>query len=219
MATLPQGFSARTVEPQGSAQQLPVSDALGHPVVITESEMKQVEGKANCGYLQLTLRIIDGEHAGTEGAYRLNLYHDNIKTVEIANRQLSSLCHVVNQLDAVDSAQLHNIPFRAVVGLQKKATPDAPDYTEVKAVKDINGNDAGKTGKSAPTQAPAPPQAPAQAPVQQAPVQQQAPTQAPWGGQAPVQQAPTQAPWGGQQQAPVQQAPVQGATPPWAVPK
>lgn len=217
MAQLPQGFSARTVEPQGTSSQLPVSGSEGHPVVITESEMKQVEGKPNCGYLQLTLRIIEGEHNGVEGAYRLNLYHDNTKTVEIANRQLSALCWVVGNPDAVDSAQLHNIPFRAVVGLQKKTTADAPDYTEVKGVKDINGNDPGKTGKTAASApAPAAPPAPPVQPAAAAPVaptwgQPAAPAAPPAQAPAAPAAAPAAAPW----QAPAGGAPA--ATPPWAV--
>jgi hypothetical protein len=207
----PQGFSARTVQPQGNSQQLPVSPVEGWTVIITNSEMKYANGSTTNGYMELTLQITEGEHAGQKGFYRLNLYHENGKTVEIANKQLSALCWVCANPDAVDEHQLFNIPFKAVVGLQKKKTADDPDYTQVTGVKHLDGADPGKSsGVSSTTQL-----APPTPPVQQAPVQQFAPTQQ----QAPAptqQQAAPPQQWGApQQQVPVQQQ----ATPPaWSQP-
>ena len=180
-------------------------------------------------------KIIDGPQTGTVGAYRLNLYHSNQQTVEIAHRQLSAVCHVTGVFMLQDSAQLHNIPFIVEVGPQKN---DA-QYTEVKKVFDIQGNEPGKAGHgqaaAQPAQAPAgfAPQQPAQQPHQPAaapawgggqPAQQQQPAapagNAPaWGGapQQPAQQPQGNAPaWG--QQAPAQQ-PAQAPAPPWGQPR
>ena len=169
MAQLPQNFNAAQIAPQGNSQQFPVSPPEGWPVVIVASEMKPVKDKPNCGYLDLTLQIIEGEHTGQQGPYRLNLFSDNEKAVEIAYRQLSAIAYVTGVMNAVDSAQYHNIPFRVIVGLQKKKNADDPDYTECKGVKHLDGSDPGKG--AAPSNAapapPAPPQAP-QAPVQPA---------------------------------------------------
>lgn len=224
MAQLPQGFNANQIAPQGNSQQLPLSPPEGWPMVITASAMKPTANDPNQGFLEMEVQIIEGEHSGEKGTYRLNLYNANEKAVEIANRQLSALCHVTGQLNAVDSSQLHNQPFRGVVGLQKKKAADEPDRTEIKGVKHMDGADPGKGGSASTTQ-PSAPVAPPQPPVQQAapaPVQQAQPTQA-WGAQqtapveqpAPVQQqAPQQ--WGAPVQQPVQQQPVQQAA--WAAP-
>jgi len=204
MPVLPQGFSARQVEPIGpSAPQLPVSPKEGWPVVITGSEMVATANNANNGMLVLSLQIIDGEHRGDEGTYRLNLYHDNAKTVEIANRQLSSVCHVTGKIDAKASEELHNIPFRAVVGLQKVAAgAEDKGYTEIKAVLDINGNAPGKSGATIPAaQAPAAPPTPPpaaatggwQAPA--APPAEAAPAAPAWGTPAANAAAPAAPPW------------------------
>lgn len=205
MAMLPTPFNAHQFEPAGPAiSQLPVSGSDGHPVIISASEFRAAKSGGNNGYLELTLQIIEGEYKGQSGSYRLNLFHDNAQVVDIASRQLSAICHVCNQMMISDSTQLHNIPFRAVVGLQKKQKADDPDYTEVKGVLDYSGN---RPGKGAPANAvPAPTPAAVAAPVFAQPHAPQAPAAAPaaapWGAPAPAAQA--QAPHGG--------APV----PPWA---
>lgn len=197
MATLQ--FDATQVDPAGISSQLPVSGPEGYGVIISASEMKENKDKTG-GYLELTLQVIDGEHKGETGAYRLNLFHSTAKTVEIAYRQLSAVCHAVGVFQVADSTQLHNIPFKAVVGLQKGDNPEG--YTEVKGVLCSDGSTPGKPKGPAQAAQPAPVQQ-AAAPAAggwpgAAPVQQQAPVQQPaqtW-AQQPVQQAA--APWGGQ---------------------
>lgn len=231
MAQLIQAFNAQQHDPSQSVGGLPIGK---HPVIIESSEVK-ANAKNDGGYLQLNLKIVDGPQTGTVGAYRLNLYHSNQQTVEIAHRQLSAVCHVIGVFSVQDSAQLHNIPFMVEVGPQK----NDPQYTEVKKVFDAHGNEPGKAGQGAQQQQPQgfgqPAQQPAQAPQggfnQQTPAlgqpaawsapqgQQQPSAQPPqgnapaWGQQAPTQQQPqqpAQQPGGWQQGA----APA-GGTPPW----
>jgi len=141
-----QAFNAQQYDPTQGVGSLPIGK---HPVIIESSEVKA--NKANDGgYLQLNLRIIDGPQQGTTGAYRLNLYHSNQQTVEIAHRQLSAICHVIGVFQVTDSSQLHNLPFLIEVGPQK----NDPQYTEVKKVFDMNGNEPGKAGAGAPAAQP-----------------------------------------------------------------
>lgn len=179
-----QAFNAQQYDPTQGVGSLPIGK---HPVIVESSEVKA--NKANDGgYLQLNLRIIDGPQQGTTGAYRLNLYHSNQQTVEIAHRQLSAICHVIGVFQVTDSSQLHNLPFLIEVGPQK----NDPQYTEVKKVFDMNGNEPGKAGAGAAAAQP----------------QQQQPQGQPngaWGGAPQGQQQPAGgAAWGGQQQ-PAQQ--------------
>lgn len=171
-------FNAQQFDPTQGVGALPIGK---HPVVIESSEVKA--NKANDGgYLQLNLRIIDGPQTGVTGAYRLNLYHSNQQTVEIANRQLSAVCHVIGVFQVSDSSQLHGIPFIVEVGPQK----NDPQYTEVKKVFDANGNEPGKQGQGAAAQ-----------PAQQAAAQPAAQGGAAWGGQ-PAQQPAANGGWGQQ---------------------
>ncbi len=215
MAQLIQAFNAQQYDPTQGGGSLPVGR---HPVIIESSEVKA--NKANDGgYLQLNLKLIDGPQMGTTGAYRLNLYHSNPQTAEIAHRQLSAICHVIGVFNVQDSQQLHNIPFIVEVGLQKGEEAAQKGYTEVKKVFDINGNEPGKAGQGA---APAQPQAQGgfgqqqpQQPAQQPAAQPQGNAPA-WGGGQPAQQQPQgaqagNAPAWGQQQGGA--APAGGA--PW----
>lgn len=193
-----QAFNAQQYDPSQGVGSLPIGK---HPVIVESSEVKA--NKANDGgYLQLNLRIIDGPQQGTTGAYRLNLYHSNQQTVEIAHRQLSAICHVIGVFQVTDSSQLHNLPFLIEVGPQKKD----PQYTEVKKVFDMNGNEPGKAGAGTPAAQPQQQQPQGGAGFGQQPQQPQGQNGGAWGGQPqqPAQQPAGAAPWGGQQQ-PAQQ--------------
>ena len=218
MAQLIQAFNAQQYDPTQGGGSLPVGR---HPSIIESSEVKA--NKANDGgYLQLNVKLIDGPQTGATGAYRLNLYHSNPQTAEIAHRQLSAICHCVGVFNVQDSGQLHNIPFIIEVGLQKGEEAAQKGYTEVKKVFDINGNEPGKAGQGAP--AAQPQQQPAaqggfgqQQPAQQPAAQPQGNAPA-WGGGQPAQQQPQGAPagnapaWGQQPaQQPAAQQPAQQA--------
>ena len=214
MAQLIQAFNAQQYDPTQGGGSLPVGR---HPVINESSEVKA--NKANDGgYLQLNLKLIDGPQTGTTGAYRLNLYHSNPQTAEIAHRQLSAICHVIGVFNVQDSQQLHNIPFIVEVGLQKGEEAAQKGYTEVKKVFDINGNEPGKAGQGAPAAQPQ------QQPAAQGGFGQQQPAAQPqgnapaWGGGQPAQQQPQGAPagnapaWGQQPtQQPAAQQPAQQA--------
>lgn len=142
MAQLMQAFDARNVDPTQGVGGLPIGR---HPVQIVKSEVKPTKDGSS-GYVQFDLSVLDGPNKGAVGAYRLNLYHDNPQTVEIAHRQLSALCHVTGVYQVQDTQQLHNVPFVVEVGLQKEPNPNK--YTEVKRVFDINGNEPGQQGQN-----------------------------------------------------------------------
>ena len=187
-------FDATTVAPStGSSSNLPVSPPEGWSVQIVNVEMKQTSSKEG-HYAEFTLQIVDGEHVGTQGAYRLNLGNQNEQAVHIAHSQLSSLCHVTGVMQMTDLMQLANIPFRAVVVMQTVPQAVEKGYTEVKLVLDINGNKPGQQSAPNPNAPPAgapqfQPPAAAAPPVAAAP-----PAVAPPAQQFAVEQGAPQAP-------------------------
>lgn len=200
-AQLPQTFDATQIAPDtGAAGQLPVGE---HLVQIASSEIKTTSA-GDGGLVQFELVVVEGQHAGATGAYRLNLFNPNETASRIARSQLSALCHVTGRFQVTDLSVLAGIPFRVKVQPQK----GSDKYTEVVKVMDANGNPPGKGGGQAAQQPQGgPPAQPQQAPAPQAP---QAPQGGGWGapqgGQAQQAQAPQQAP----QQAPAQQQWQQG---------
>jgi len=211
-------FDARQVDPELSFEPLP---AGWYNVMIVESEMRPTKD-GNGAYLQLTLKVVDGQYAGRQVFDRLNLQNMNPVATEIAYRRLSAYCHATGIIQVQDSQQLHGIPFKARVSVRTDATGRYEPTNEVKAVKHINED----TGTAAPTaqqgfqaQAQQFPQQGFQPPQQapQQPAQQPAPQQAQEQGGAPTppwvqgQQAAQSAP-----QPTPQATPAAGPTPPWA---
>jgi hypothetical protein len=97
-------FNAENVEPQQTFDALP---AGRYEAIISESEMKDT--KAGTGqYLQLTFTVVGGQHEGRKLWSRLNLVNPNATAVQIAERELSAICHCVGILVPADSEELHD---------------------------------------------------------------------------------------------------------------
>jgi hypothetical protein len=50
---------------------------------------------------------------------RLNLFNDNAKAVDIANRQLSAICNAIGIVSLQDSEQLHMKPIKVVLKISE----------------------------------------------------------------------------------------------------
>ena len=138
-------FDATQYNPEASIGQLSVGR---HLVVIEKDEIKKANG-SNGGYLQLDLKGVN-QSQGESGAYRLNLFaagENAQKTIEIASRQLSAVCHAVGvQGMNGDTSVLWNLPFMVEVAYQKGHNPktdgdEAKGYTEIKRVYYADGGE------------------------------------------------------------------------------
>lgn len=210
-------FNAQQFKPNfgGGAEQLP--PGKHYKVVVVDSGTDKT-GDGNGGFLFTKLAVVEGPFHGKTQMLRFNLHNTNPKTVEIANEQLSALCHAIGVFQMVDTAQLHDKPFLIDVDWQKGNAPgeakggETGGYTEVKAIYDLGGNKPGKGGGVAANAQPqqphgnfSPPPAGVQAQGgwdanagqgQQPPPQQQGYQQPPQGQQPPPQQQGGQG-WGG----------------------
>src|SRR5882672_4815328 len=103
-------FNARNVQPLQSFE--PWVDGW-YSVVIRKSNMKPVNDNPNAGYLQLDIE----DSQGRVNFIRLNLQNPNETAMTIANRTLSSICHVTGTYDLQEMPgpdncvpMLHNKP-------------------------------------------------------------------------------------------------------------
>lgn len=107
-------FDATQVEPTQAYELLPAGT---YPAFITESDFMPTKNGSG-SYLKLKFQIIEGEYTGRVLFTNLNLDNPNKTAVEIAQRDLSAICHAVGVLQASDSQQLHDRPMMIKVGIQ-----------------------------------------------------------------------------------------------------
>lgn len=101
-------------KPSAAFELLPVD---WYTVEICES-VKKDASTGGGAYLKLTLKIIQGEHAGRLVWDNLNLWNKNAQAAEIARGQLSSICQALG-LPGVDNPwELHGKPLQARIGVQ-----------------------------------------------------------------------------------------------------
>jgi hypothetical protein len=101
------GFDANNVEPNAPRDPIP---AGWYKMVITESLEKPTRAQTG-SFLQMTVEIIEGDHAGRKAFERLNLNNPNQQAVEIAQRTLSSICRAVGVMTPRTSQDLHDKPI------------------------------------------------------------------------------------------------------------
>ncbi len=109
-------FDAEKVDPQKALDPVPAGE---YAVVITDSEEK-ANSKNTGTYLQLNLEIIEGEYKGRKLWERLNLNNPSDEAVGIARSTLSSICRAVGVMKPNDSTDLHNLPMKVKVGMEKR---------------------------------------------------------------------------------------------------
>lgn len=130
-------FNPYDHNPEQGEGQLPVGK---HPVIINGAEVKATKNNDG-GMIVLMLQIIDGPLKGATGPYRLNLYNKSEQAVKIARSQLSALCYVTQRFqlgqNGTDLSPLFNVPF--IIEVVPQAANE--NYTEIKKVFDINGNE------------------------------------------------------------------------------
>ena len=214
MASL--NFDANAIQPDTSFDPIP---AGWYNAIIDESEMKPTRDGSGA-YLALRFNIIDGQYAGRKVFTRLNLRNQNPVAQDIAQKQLSSICHAVNVMQIQDSSQLHALPMQIRVKVTNDPTGQYDPSNEISGYKAVGaGNGQGVAAPlAAPAYtAPAAPVAPAQ------PATQPAAPAPQWANNEPTQPAPTAPQAAAQQQHNVQVTPEEAAalaqaqslTPPW----
>jgi hypothetical protein len=118
MATL--NFKASEIQFEERAPKsfdpLPAGD---YEMMITASASKPTKS-GNGEYLELEMQVIGGEHSGRRHWERLNLNNPSQQTVKIAQEQLARLCMALHLDNVKDSKEMHDTPFIAEVGINKK---------------------------------------------------------------------------------------------------
>ncbi len=130
MSMLPEVFNAKDNEKMGGFEAIPAGWYLAE---IAKSEMKDT--KAGTGkFLTCQLKILEGEYQGRYLFNLMNLVNPNQQTVEIAQKELASICEACGLDEIEDSTELHGIPMAVRVTL-KEASEAWPAKNEIKGYK------------------------------------------------------------------------------------
>lgn len=108
------GFDASQVPEQQDFSPLPEGRYLA---IITASEEKATK-RGDAKYLQFTLEVIDGPQKNRKVWARLNLWHPNKTTVDIAQRELGAMCRAIGMNKPGNSLAMHNKPMFITVGVE-----------------------------------------------------------------------------------------------------
>lgn len=121
MAQLPQQANHEgNNEQMDDFSAIPAGEYVGQ---IVKSEFKDTKAKTG-KYLNLQIKILEGEYKGRIIFELLNLINPNPVAVEIANKALNSICVACGLVGVEDSDELHGIPM----GLKVKINPANDNY-------------------------------------------------------------------------------------------
>lgn len=96
--------------------------------MLVESEIKQT-AKKDGEYAKLKFKVLEGEFKGRFIWTNLNLVNPNPIAVEIAQKELATLCRACGKAVIQDTAELHGIPIKMKVKI-KPAKGDYPASNE-----------------------------------------------------------------------------------------
>lgn len=150
MANLGGTFDATQVEPNGDFDPIPAGE---YRAMIVDSEIKP--SKAGDNMLKLTWKVDGGEYDGRLVWQNLNVWNSSPKAAEIAQRELSSICHAVGKLNVQDSEELHHMPCLIKVSV-RPAEGSYSAQNEVKGIKAADGSKPATGGFGGGGQQPAP---------------------------------------------------------------
>lgn len=137
-------FNAADVKPAEDFSPIPVGD---YPAMIVDSDVKPT--KARTGHFaELVFEVTEGQYKGRKVWARLNLDNPNAKAVEIAQRELSAICHAVGKMQISDTQELHFKPMVIRVDIE-----ESEGYAPRNAIKSYKA--AGAAAQAAQGNAPA----------------------------------------------------------------
>ena len=127
---LPEVFNAKDSDKMGGFEPIPAGWYLAE---VVKSEMKDTA--AGTGkYLTCQLKVVEGEHKGRYLFNLMNLVNPNQTAVEIAQKELASLCEACELDEIEDSTELHGITMAVRVAI-KAGNDKFPAKNEIKAYK------------------------------------------------------------------------------------
>lgn len=154
MAVLPSAFNTKDKEEMGDFTAIPAGEYISK---IVKSEMKLTNKAKDADdpslgqFLSLQFEIIGPEQKGRMFFRNLNLVNPNEQAVQIAEKELTSICKAVGLAVIQDSAELHGKPMLCKLVVKEPSDKEKKQgYTdaknEVRSYKPADGAVAASSG-------------------------------------------------------------------------
>lgn len=135
MAQLPNSFNSSKHDDMSDFSAFEVKNA---PAQIVKSSYEQTKNKDG-HFLKLEFKILAGKYKGNHVWTQLNLDNKSQKAVEIANKELATICRAVGKVTINDSQELHGIPL--LIDTAIESSPNYADKTKITMYKKYEGGD------------------------------------------------------------------------------
>lgn len=134
MAQLGQAFDSGQHDDMSNFDPIPAGEYV---VQVTDSDIHPTKNKDG-KYIKLEFTVLKGEFKGRKIWTNLNIVNPNPVTVEIAQKELATLCRACGKAVIQDTQQLHGIPIIMKVRIVP-AKGDYPPKNAPTGYKSMNG--------------------------------------------------------------------------------
>lgn len=140
MAQLPSSFNSNEHDDMQDFSAFEVKDV---PAQIVKSSMEKTKAYKENGsmFLKIEFKILSGKYKGNHVWTQLNLVNPSEKAVEIANKELATICRACGKVTVADSQELHGIPLLISTKIEKGGA-NYPDKTAISMYKKYEGGDS-----------------------------------------------------------------------------
>jgi len=180
MTLLPRQFNSNEHENMNDFSPIPEGDYIAHIHKSSMENCKETAKDPNGKYLKLEWKIIAGKYKGRLLWTQLNLVNKNPQAVEIAQKELATICRACGVPSIQDSQQLHGVPCKIKVALIP-ATAQYPEKNQIKYYDKADAHiPAEQLSQSQPSAQPAQEQQEEQASQEAQPAQESGRPKPPW---------------------------------------
>ena len=146
MANLGATYDASQGEQMSDRSALPPGEYLAAIAKSDVSDTKAGDGRK----IDFEFEVLDGVHKGRRFWTLLNLWNKSAQAVEIAQRELNTICHAAGKLRVIDTEELHGIPMKVVLGVDKEGRNVPKSYKPASGAASAGnaGSDTGTSGKA-----------------------------------------------------------------------
>lgn len=122
-AKLPSTFNSTQYEDMNDFSPIPKSTVIAQIVEVGWKDSKSTPGNK---FIQCDWRVIQGEYVNRMFFTRLNLINANAQALEIANKELATMCRACGKVSVEDVAELQGLPCEVDLDIKPKQGENPP---------------------------------------------------------------------------------------------